>query len=123
AEWRCAGAAGQASRLREHRPATRSRRRDDSISLATALLWWRRGRTDHELGKQLDDRCRARTLLDLGEQDLGPAPAGLEELLADGRQPDVVGCLDVVVADDREILGHVQAGLVGRGDDPEGLGV
>ena len=42
--------------------------------------------------------------LDLGQEDLGAATAGLEQLLADRRQADVVGRLDVVVADDRQVV-------------------
>ena len=60
---------------------------------------------------------------DLGEQDLGAASSGLEQLLAHGRQPDVVGRLDVVVADHREVVGNVQPELPGGGDDAERLRV
>ena len=62
------------------------------------------------------------------QEELGPATPALEQRLAHGRQPDV-GCdLDVVEADDRELLRHAHAedarclehaeGLrVGRGED------
>ena len=57
------------------------------------------------------------------EQQLGTTPPGLEELLADGREPDVVGDLDVVVADDRQVVGDAQARLVRGADDAQGLRV
>ena len=63
------------------------------------------------------------SVLDLGQEDLRAAAPGLEQLLADGRQADVVGGLDVVVADDREVVRHVEAELARRGDDAERLRV
>ena len=74
-------------------------------------------------GLQLDDRRLVGPGIDLGEEHLGAEPAGLEELLADGRQADVVGGLDVVVADDRQVVGDMQPGLVRGRDDAERLGV
>ena len=52
-----------------------------------------------------------------------PTPSRLEQLLADGRESDVVGHLDVVVADDRQVVGDSDARVVRRGDDAQGLGV
>ena len=67
--------------------------------------------------------ARLGPVLDLGEEDLGPAPSGLEQLLADGRQTDVVGGLDVVVADDRHVVWDMQSGLARGRDDAERLGI
>ena len=44
-------------------------------------------------------------------------------MLADGRQSDVVGGLDVVVADDRQVVGDMQAELARGRDDAQGLRV
>ena len=59
----------------------------------------------------------------LREQQLRPKPPGLEQMLADRRQAHVVGDLDVVVPDDREILGDAQAGLASGRDRAQGLDV
>ncbi len=61
--------------------------------------------------------------LDLGKEDLGAAAPRLEELLADGREADVVGRLDVVVADDRQVVRDMEAELARGGDDAERLRV
>ena len=57
------------------------------------------------------------------QQQLGADASGVQQLLANGRQSDVVGCLDVVIADHGEVVGNAQAELMGRGDDTEGLGI
>src|SRR6185436_11905202 len=89
----------------------------------TALLRTRRRRPGHEFRGEMDDWWRLGALADLREQDLRAAPAGGEQLLAHGRQTDVVRRLDVVIADHREILGNLDAELPGSSDDTEGLGI
>ncbi len=79
-------------------------------------------RTTSSGGKSIVGAAR-RALVDLAEEQLGAAAAGFEELLVDRREADVIGCLDVVVADDRQVARHVQAELVGRREDPERLRV
>ena len=68
-------------------------------------------------------RARGTVPFERPEKDLGPPPSALEERLAHGREPDVGRRLDVVEADDRQVAGHVEPGLPGRLDHPEGLHV
>ena len=65
----------------------------------------------------------ARAFLDLGDQHLCALSPGLEEVLPDRREPDEVAGLDVVVPDHRQVIRHVQAEILGRGQDPQGLRV
>src|SRR5437762_755667 len=65
-------------------------------SSSTALLRRRRGRTNRQLRYQSNDGRLIGWDLDLGQQDLRAPATGLEQLLANGRQSDVVGGFDVV---------------------------
>ena len=68
-------------------------------------------------------RRRRRTGADLSQEQLGTEAPRVEELLAHGREADVLGDLDVVVAHDRQVVGHAQAKLVGGADDAQRLRV
>ncbi len=58
-----------------------------------------------------------------GDEALDRPPAALLERLVDGREPHVGRDLEIVEADDREVLGHVEALGPGRLEHAEGLGV
>jgi hypothetical protein len=78
---------------------------------------------EHQLWRQVADGRLLGSGRDLGEEDLrAPAPR-LEQLLAHRRQPHVVGGLDVVVADDREVVRHVEPEIARRGDHAHRLRV
>ena len=51
--------------------------------------------------------CRSGPAGERLEEQFGAPPTAFEELLADRRQPDVRGDLDVVEPDHRELLRHV----------------
>src|SRR3954463_8747668 len=93
-----------------------------SLAVA-ALLRWRRRLADNELGRQLYQSRRVRRPRDLGQQHLGADPSGVEQLLPYGRQADIFGRLDVVVPDDREVVGDTEAEVVRPGNHAERLGV
>ena len=60
---------------------------------------------------------------DLGHEQLRALPAGLEQVLSNGRQADEVARLDVVVADDRQVVGDVEAEVLCRSQNAQGLRV
>src|SRR5512144_885339 len=81
---------------------------DRPSPLGTALPRRGRRRSDDDGGFESDRGWHLGARLDLAQQHLGAQPTGLEELLADGRETDVIGRLDVVVADDREVGGNIE---------------
>src|SRR6476646_26679 len=90
-------------------------------SSSTALLQRRRGRADHQLRIELCDYRPLGPIVDLGQEDLGAPPTGLEKLLPDRRQAHVVSGFDVVVPNDRQVVWDVKAQFSRGGDHTQCL--
>ena len=60
---------------------------------------------------------------DFRHEHLSALTPGLEEVLANGRETDEVAGFDVVVADHRKVVRHVEAEVMRRSENAQGLRV